>query len=172
MYGVTDAHRQFALQNVDPCVLVLHAGDLYPLSGELSGSSSSQSPTHLFYGLEEGHAAGDRSGIQLARHTIRTKGRSERARHRYNLSKIGPTPPKTPPKRIEPPWSICLNCGEFACFATSCLLGCLSSALAQGRPLSDYTVRKVRTGVPGGKFAYDSSEDGRSHHRPFRGRLG
>ena len=29
MYGVTDAHRQFAIQNVDPCVLVLHAGDLY-----------------------------------------------------------------------------------------------------------------------------------------------
>jgi len=45
----------------------------YPLSGELSGSASRQSSTQLSYGLEEGPAAGDRSGIQLARHTIHTR---------------------------------------------------------------------------------------------------
>jgi len=33
LYGVSDAHRQFAIQNVDPCVLVLHAGDLYKERG-------------------------------------------------------------------------------------------------------------------------------------------
>ena len=49
MYGVTDAHRQFAIQNVDPCVLVLHAGDLYGTSVDrdklivLNGSTSETS---------------------------------------------------------------------------------------------------------------------------------
>jgi len=39
----------------------------------------------------------------------------------------------------QPPWSICLNCGEFAFSAPSCWHDCLSFALALVRLLPDYT---------------------------------
>ena len=54
-----------------------HFSPIYPLSGKLSRSSSSQSPIHLSYGLVEGHAAGDRRRIRLARPTIQLKGKNE-----------------------------------------------------------------------------------------------
>ena len=54
-----------------------HFSPIYLLSGKLSRPSSSQSPIYLSYGSVEGHAAGDRRRIRLARPTIQLKGKNE-----------------------------------------------------------------------------------------------